>query len=44
MKRREERAGCEVRWGAVEGQQVMGWIRWGEWLQARRACRAMEAK
>ena len=36
--------GCEVRWEAVGGQQVMGWIRWGEWLLARRAERAMLVK
>lgn len=44
MNRREERPGCDVRWGATEGQQVMGWMRWGEWLQAWRARRAMELK
>jgi hypothetical protein len=44
MKVKWEIAGWEVRWSATDGQQVMGWTRWGEWPQAERAERAMEMK
>ena len=44
MNVRCEIEGWEVRWGAVVGQQVMGWIRCGECPVARRAFCPIEAK